>query len=345
MNLSRVSKKIPHEDYRMTLLAIHQKKLLEFKNEEINNKEKEKEINTLTKKLKNCKDSSEIYMINKQIDDLRNFIHNNRNDYSEYLLKSINYIEDYKNSDQYVSNKGQISKNYLRECHGDGFNFEICKNDSLVCQDCNKNLVINHKEALAICDQCGLTVSYQDSEQCTEFSEEIEVLSPFSYKRINHFKEWISMLLARESSSPPQEVIDKLLLELKKNRIYDKSQVTHDRIREYLKKLGLNKMYEHIPLIIHKICGTEPPKISKELELELIKMFEEIQKPFEKHKPSDRKNFLSYSFCIYKFLQIKNQENLLDNLTLLKSREKLHMQDQLFKKICEELNWPFYPSI
>jgi hypothetical protein len=29
----------------------------------------------------------------------------------------------------------------------------------------------------------------------------------------------------------------------------------------------------------------------------------------------------------------------------LKSREKLHLQDQIWKKICEELNWQFIESI
>jgi hypothetical protein len=49
------------------------------------------------------------------------------------------------------------------------------------------------------------------------------------------------MLLARESSSPPQEVIDKLLVELKKDRVTDKDNVTPERIRKYLRKLGYNK--------------------------------------------------------------------------------------------------------
>jgi hypothetical protein len=29
---------------------------------------------------------------------------------------------------------------------------------------------------------------------------------------------------------------------------------------------------------------------------------------------------------------------------LLKSREKLYSQDQIWKKICEELDYEFYPS-
>ena len=196
-----------------------------------------------------------------------------------------------------------------------------------------------------MCLGCGETVEYQDNEVCTEFSEEIEVLSPFSYKRINHFKEWLSMLQARESSSPPQEIIDLLLKELKKDRITDRSDVTRERIRSYLKKLGKNKMYEHIPSIIHKICGTEPMKISRELENKLISMFEEIQIPFDKYKPTKRKNFLSYSYCLSKMCQLLGQDHLLSSFSLLKSREKLYEQDSIWKKICKELSWQFYASL
>jgi hypothetical protein len=104
-------------------------------------------------------------------------------------------------------------------------------------------------------------------------------------------------------------------------------------------------MYEHIPLIIHKLCGTEPPKMSKELENELIRKFEEIQAPFEKHKPPERKNFISYNYCIYKFCQELGQDQILEFLPLLKSREKLHQMDKIYSKICAELGWKFIPSV
>lgn len=353
MNLSRISKKVPHEDYRMTLLAVHENKIKTLKNEEATLNEKENLLNLLNKKYtqlilhaddQEFKNGHDLFYINKQIKELEKEIKDiiDKKRLAEYQLESMNFLQEYSTS----NNKGQVSKNYLKECLDESciINYDINKNDLLICKDCDINRVVSHKEAIAICTECGSTVNYQYTDTCIEFSEEIEVLSPFSYKRINHLKEWISMLLARESSSPPEDVIEKLLLELKKNRIYDKKQVTPERIREYLKKLGLNTMYEHIPLIIHKICGTTPINISKDLENKLIKMFDEIQVPFLKHKPPERKNFLSYSYCIFKFLQILKQDHLLGNLSLLKSREKLLKQDQLFAKICADLGWEFIPS-
>src|SRR5574343_417094 len=116
-------------------------------------------------------------------------------------------------------------------------------------------------------------------------------------------------------------------------------------VQNFQKKLEFNKMYDPIPLIIHKICGTTPPKISRELENELVRLFEEIQAPFEKYKLAKRKNFLCYNYCIYKFCEILGQDHLLPNLPLLKDRVKLYEQDKLFEKICKDLGWKFISSV
>ena len=49
---------------------------------------------------------------------------------------------------------------------------------------------------------------------------------------------------AVETSSPSEEVIQLLLIELKKDRIEQVNLITPKRIKGYLKKLRLNKQYE-----------------------------------------------------------------------------------------------------
>ena len=46
---------------------------------------------------------------------------------------------------------------------------------------------------------------------------------------------------------------DKILLELKKERITNMVDITKNKIKEILKKLKFNKYYEHIPHIINKL--------------------------------------------------------------------------------------------
>ena len=70
-------------------------------------------------------------------------------------------------------------------------------------------------------------------------------------------------------------------------------------------------------------------------------MFHAIQAPFEKHKPANRKNFLSYSFVLYKMVELLGHDEYLPCFPLLKSKEKLYIQDRIWEKICEELRWEF----
>jgi hypothetical protein len=74
-------------------------------------------------------------------------------------------------------------------------------------------------------------------------------------------------------------------------------------------------------------------------------MFKEIQVPFLKHSPLYRKNFLSYSYVIHKFIQILEKDEYLKFFPLLKSRDKLHQQEQIWKNICIDLGWKFIRSI
>ena len=167
----------------------------------------------------------------------------------------------------------------------------------------------------------------------------------FCYKRINHFNELLAQFQAKEVTIIPEEVLDSIYVEIKKERIKDMKLITNSKIRQYLKKLKLSKYYEHIPYIVNKISGKQSPIMSREIEDKLRLMFKEIQIPFAKSCPSDRKNFLNYNYIIHKFVELLELDDFIDCFPLLKSREKLYQQDQIWKKICDELQWEFIPSL
>jgi hypothetical protein len=116
-------------------------------------------------------------------------------------------------------------------------------------------------------------------------------------------------------------------------------------IKSILKKLNLNEYYEHIPYIKSKITGKPAPTINRKTEEKLKKMFDKIQEPFERHCPKDRINFLSYSYVLHKYCQLLELDEFIKCFPLLKSRSKLRAQDIIWKKICEDCNWQFYPSV
>lgn len=155
----------------------------------------------------------------------------------------------------------------------------------------------------------------------------------------------MNQIQAKETTEIPDEVYDKILLEIKKQRITNMADLTHNKIKEILKRLRINKYYEHSAHIINRLSGLPMPHLSPELEEKLRNMFKQIQTPFLKWAPPDRKNFLSYSFVLHKFMQLLDKDEYLGYFPLLKARDKLNQQDRIWKKICEELGWQFVPSL
>lgn len=103
--------------------------------------------------------------------------------------------------------------------------------------------------------------------------------------------------------------------------------------------------YEHTNAICNVLNGVPAPKLPPALEERLKAMFAEIQEPFERNCPKNRKNFLSYSFTLYKFCELLGEDAYLCHFSLLKSNEKLYAQDQIWKGICRDLRWEFIPSV
>ena len=214
-----------------------------------------------------------------------------------------------------------------------------------ICQDCGVEKTLYISDGKLICNLCGEETTILVDSDKPSYKDPPREVSYFAYKRINHFNEWLAQFQAKESTDIPQEVYDNIIIELKKERIINMNELTPLKLREILKKLKKNKYYEHIPHIINKLNGIPPPVMSRETEEELRRMFKEIQLPFHKYCPANRKNFLSYSYVLHKFVQLLELDEFLPCFMLLKSREKLHQQDQIWKKICDHLKWQFIPSI
>ena len=204
---------------------------------------------------------------------------------------------------------------------------------------------VNMNDGQIICNMChGIEYIIVDHEK-PSYRDPPKEITCFAYKRINHLNEWINQIQGKETTDIPDEIYDRIMIEIKKQRITNMASLTQNKVREILKTLGLHKYYEHTPHIVNRLNGLPMPHLPPELEEKLRIMFKQVQVPYVKHMPTNRKNFLSYSYVLHKFLQLLEKDDLLVHFPLLKSRDKLHAQDSIWKKICEELGWEFYRSI
>lgn len=237
-----------------------------------------------------------------------------------------------------------IYKKYLAEVEGSHEGAVPVQQDyTKPCKGCGKvyTRVFDESTSEEICAECGTTDYVLGEEVGFKDEQEMEKHVVYSYKRENHFNEWISQFQAKESTSVPEEVINQLRAEFKKQKIKDLTEITHVKVKALLKKLDKSKYYEHVPYITTILSGITPPTMPQALEDKLRLMFHKIQAPFERAKPNNRKNFLSYSFTLYKFCELLGEDEYLPCFPLLKSKEKLYVQDQIWEKICKELQWEF----
>ena len=351
-----------HSDTRITLDVIHT---------DIINKHK-KNKNMLTNKLNDENKDT----IEEQIDDINNNI-------NEYYLDNGFLLNDYYNKK--FTNKKEVDENNILNYFKNNVEVDIEKelinttkqkqedknkqniitkylsniddkylNDNLkdvddnlnICLNCgNNNLTYKLSESEVFCSICGFTETVLFENDKTSYKDNPKEITYFAYKRINHFNELIAQFQGKESTDIPNDIYTNILKELKKNKNIDMNDLTIKQMREILKKLKYNKYYENINTIITVITGNNTCIITRENEDVLRNMFKEIQLPFMKHCPSSRKNFLSYSYVLYKFCELLELNELLKVFSLLKSREKLQQQDMIWKNICKELQWEFIPSI
>ena len=212
-----------------------------------------------------------------------------------------------------------------------------------ICQSCNKGEMIPvEHEGIMVCNVCAKQVTYLIENEKPSYKEPPKEACFYAYKRINHFKEILAQFQAKETTQIPEEVLENIKQQLNKERI-PLSKFTNSKAKEVLKKLGYNKYYEHIPFIKDKL-GIKPPTMTPELEETLCNLFMEIQGPYAKFCPDDRVNFLNYYYTVYKLCELLEKSEFLSYFPMLKDKEKRIEQDDIWKKICEELNWVFIPT-
>uniref|UniRef100_A0A6C0KQR5 Viral late gene transcription factor 3 zinc ribbon domain-containing protein n=1 Tax=viral metagenome TaxID=1070528 RepID=A0A6C0KQR5_9ZZZZ len=322
-------------------------------------KDRIKEINETIIELKNKKtnyflDNSKFifeYFENKK--NINNIEENNKQITSKnQLLFNIfkikqNPFDSDKNkdndNDKTHDNKNIVQK-YLSNIDESFIDMNSFVRETDICQFCFKGEMIPlDDEGILICNNCAVNIPYLIENEKPSYKEPPKEVCFYAYKKINHFKEILAQFQGKETTQIPDIVIEHIHLQIKKERI-NIDQLTHHKTKEILKKLGFNKYYEHIAFIKNKL-GINPPVFSQELEDTLCNLFMEIQSPYAKTCPDYRVNFLNYYYVLFKFCELLEESQFLNDIPLLKDREKLIEQDETWKKMCVELDWEFIPTV
>ena len=352
-------------DSRVTVDVLHQNKISEFKVHREKKDEYMKQLEELQEKYK----QNPSYQLHTQIKQLEGKIEQSNPEkevsyfldagmiLSDYYQMKEDHKEDVPSSKVSIldmmkkqsskppqSDKTDLVNNYLSIIDDKVVNVQDTSTSDM-CPQCQQKMFLNSDDSFIFCEACGYTQEIVINSEKVSYKDPPRESSYFAYKRINHFNEWLAQFQAKETTDIPEEVYNGILKELDKNPFIKIEDITQKYVREILKRLKFNKYYEHIPHIINILNGKKAPVLSSKYEEQLRMMFKEIQTPFMKHCPEERKNFLSYSYVLHKFCELIELDEFLSYFPLLKSREKLQQQDVIWEKICKELSWQYIPSI
>lgn len=223
------------------------------------------------------------------------------------------------------------------------------------CEECNVRVIYNSKEACCACPRCGISKNYQAPD--TSYREGVHIHVPYLYQRANHFRDHLKRVSGRESTQISQWILDAVTAEVHK-RTDDFASISPEDMRAILKMLRKrhksdseadpmlkqSSLYNHTVRIWALVTKQQPPVISQVQQAELLHLFTIVQEPWLKRKPEGRINFLSYAYILNKMCNMLGYTELAQHFKLLKSRDKIIAQDQMWASICKDVGLEFVRS-
>lgn len=278
-------------------------------------------------------------------------IHSGENSQNNNVINSFFKIKTCDGGDNIKNPKyntsRQMYQNYWKNINEETILLQDFTIECDTCYFCNKGEFIPQEdEGVLICNntECGRFIRHIVEGGKPSNKEPPNEVSYTAYIRLNHFKEILAQFQAKETTQIPDEVLQAIKDRIKKERITDMKQLNYGKMREILRKLGLNKYFEHIQYI-NSIFGIKPPVMNEELHETLCVLFIEIQKPWAIHCPPNRTNFFNYTYTLYQLCVLLDQTQYLPFIPMMKDREKQLEQDMIWKEVCKELDWQFFPTV
>jgi uncharacterized protein YecE (DUF72 family) len=325
------------------------------------------------------KHTDEYYDLKETLEEVKHEINSLKNKKKDYLLSNSKYIFNYYEDKQKISSgennidsctinnffkikaktdessdlnneKYKSSKNiyqqYWKNVEGDIIHLQDYVIHSDTCLLCNQGeLIPLEEEGVLVCNnvKCGKFIIHIVENQKPLNKEMPNEVSYTAYIRLNHFKEILSQFQAKETTRIPDDVLDSVKNRIKKER-KEISEMNYTEMRNILSILGYNKYFEHIQYI-NSILGIKPPIMDEELIETLCVLFIEIQQPWAIYCPINRTNFFNYTYILCQLCVLLDQKQYLPFIPMMKDRIKQLEQDMIWKKVCDHLDWEYFPTV
>jgi len=360
---SEMMAQFTHQEESLLPVLIHRKQeLKEFiktcKGRNMIDKKMESidELNQTRERIKEIKCAKQKYLLDNcsnifQYFEERKKISSGDNNQNTAKVRSFFRIKDANNNDEDVIQNPKytaarrIYQDFWKNVDNEIYNINDFILSTDICTNCKQGeLIVYEEDGVVMCNQCSQVLEYIIDSSKPNNKEMPNEVSYTAYIRLNHFKEILSQFQAKETTFIEPAVIEAIKNRIKKERIKDVQEIDNITMREILKRIRLNKYFEHIQYI-NSLLGIKPPTMSEELINTLCVLFIELQEPWALYCPQSRTNFFNYTYTLYQLCVLLDQKQYLPYIPMLKDLTKQKEQDMIWKKMCQHLDWMYYPTI
>jgi hypothetical protein len=277
------SREIKQEGLGGTLDSVHQTVLSSLKDSETDKQSLEQQLRALE-----VSDSTDTLTCVKNYTDIQKLKQKlgERDSVSSYFLKNTDiFLKYYDQTETHSTStsvndsntfmkyvvqqssggptRKQIFDEYLSRMKLFTGSEKVCM-ESEHCMTCNIAREENLSEGILVCPGCGSEEYMMVVSDFAGFKDPPKERNNYAYKKINHLNEILNQFQAKESTIIPEDLMNEVVLEIRKRRIKNVADLCEKDIREILKKLNRSKYYEHAAHILSRLNGNpRQPSLQK----------------------------------------------------------------------------------
>lgn len=260
---------------------------------------------------------------------------------TDYTLRSGPYIIRHANAENREAQR-QVYMEYLAEVE------DVCdskdKRHEIVCSGCRDSNLHERANGEWLCGGCG----FSEPPPCQYTKANYDKFPVEKrgkqqiYKPLNHFTDMLTHFQGKELTDLPHEIVE--YIRQAGEQTFPGENIEFVHVKTLLRKRAWSKYYRNIPSILERAFGKRPPEFTDAQVATLKDLFKTTQAAFETTH-SNRINFLSINYLLYKFCELMEWDVYMPFIQLLKSSEKMAEHDQAWKQICQKTGWKYQKTV
>lgn len=220
------------------------------------------------------------------------------------------------------------------------------------CDTCGAQCKKDNKHGDMVCPDCGLCHTdniYNDAAYSMNFEAYGALKSTVDahtrknfYKRVNYFTELMKNLTDTRHDNVPEAVMAVVSEQCNKWNT-KRSEITVSDVRKLLRKHKLGKYYPYVNSIHRTVAGKKASVSLTHHDItRMTEMFNRASMVYDKMH-TNRKNGLNYSYTTMQLLRLIGRQDCCQFVNGLKCKKRIKCHDEIWKDICQCLEYPFMP--